>query len=148
MCICTWMHACVTCILPGVPSLQAIQNRKRNLKRAQLAGVQVTSLVQLKHLCLDMPMPKTLSLRSDVTHSLVTTVSERTGMLHIPVDGLPFDVEGAVFSGKTQLKWIKQLVKLPYKFVLHADGKYKMHHGRYACIAAVSLLYLLYLQCI
>ena len=56
--------------------------------------MQVTTLLQLKHLCLDMKMPTTLSVMSDITSSLVERVSERTGMLHVPLDGMPFNVEG------------------------------------------------------
>ena len=49
--------------------------------------------------------------------------------LCIPQQAAAFQVDGACFTGPTQIKWIEQLLKLAKKFTLHMDGKYKLHHG-------------------
>ena len=47
----------------------------------------------------------------------------------IPQDAATFQVDGACFTGPTQISWVRQLVGRPGQFVLHMDGKYKLHHG-------------------
>jgi hypothetical protein len=39
--------------------------------------------------------------------------------------------EGMCFTGPMQVQWIGQLLQRPQRFVLHADGKHKLHHGRW-----------------
>ena len=41
------------------------------------------------------------------------------------------EVEAVVLTSLTQVKWILQLVRLGPKWVLHIDGKHKLHHGRW-----------------
>ena len=38
-------------------------------------------------------------------------------------------MDGACFTGPKQIDWIRQLLALKFQFVLHMDGKYKLHHG-------------------
>ena len=45
-------------------------------------------------------------------------------MLHVPMDALQFDVEGAVFTGKTQVTWIGQLTGLAKKILLKHKEAY------------------------
>ena len=42
--------------------------------------------------------------------------------------------EAMCFTGKTQLGWLGQLVAAPVRHVLHIDGKYKLHHGKWMLI--------------
>ena len=52
-------------------------------------------------------------------------------MMWVPLDGTHYDVTGAVSTGPVQVKWIEQLTQreMQFNFTLHADGKYKLHHG-------------------
>ena len=54
--------------------------------------------------------------------------------LHVQ-DAISYHVEGRCFTGRVQIKWIGQLVKRPYLFVLHSDGKHKLHHGGWLLIS-------------
>ena len=48
--------------------------------------------------------------------------------LYVPMDALSYSVHGTCFTGKIQIGWIGQLIERPKLFVLHVDGKYKLHH--------------------
>ena len=66
-----------------------------------------------------------------VSTALVPARQGATDMVfHVPLNAATFQVEGVVFTGKQQIQWIGQLHQMPWQFVLHIDGKYKLHHGR------------------
>ena len=46
-----------------------------------------------------------------------------------PQNAAQFNVDGACFTGPQQLLWVLELTKKPGQFVLHMDGKHKLHHG-------------------
>jgi len=61
------------------------------------------------------------------------------GSLCIPLDAAAFNVQGACFTGPTQIKWLSQLLALgPEQAVLHMDGKYKLHHGQWVLLTLGS----------
>lgn len=51
----------------------------------------------------------------------------------MPMDLEAYNVEGAVFTGAAQIKWIVQLAQpeMQRQFVLHGDGKHKLHCGKW-----------------
>ena len=52
-------------------------------------------------------------------------------VINVPMDCARYDTEGMCFTGPMQVQWIGQLLQRPHQFVLHADGKHKLHHGRW-----------------
>ncbi len=72
------------------------------------------------------------SLLGDPANVLALTPPLR--IMTIPLDAKDFSVSGECFIGTQQIKWIGQLGKIPFKFVLHIDGKYKLHHGKWILI--------------
>ena len=114
--------------MAGTPDLRQLQNKAYFLKRGRHAKVvvnnmlELTQLLQLKH----VELPKSMST------SLVSSAKQNHTELvyHVPLDAAAFQVEGAIFTGKQQIQWVGQLKRMPWQFVLHIDGKYKMHHGR------------------
>lgn len=52
-------------------------------------------------------------------------------VINVPMDCAKYDTEGMCFTGPMQVQWIGQLLQRPHQFVLHADGKHKLHHGRW-----------------
>ena len=81
-------------------------------------------------------MPPTLSdlavLGDDPATMLASAA--RLRIMTIPLDAKDFSVSGECFIGPQQIKWIGQLGKIPFQFVLHVDGKYKLHHGKWILI--------------
>ena len=116
-----------TCVLIGVPSLKQLQDKKKREKKKKTSGVSVKNLLQFKMLLIPLKMPTptgTLTLLEDLqTFDLIKEKS----ILWIPQD--EFGVEGCCLTGPKQIQWIGQLLDMPHKFVLHADGKHKLHHG-------------------
>lgn len=51
--------------------------------------------------------------------------------IYIPFDNAAFNVEGVLLTGRQQVAWLGQLMHEPQGFVLHADGKHKLHHGEW-----------------
>lgn len=70
-----------------------------------------------------MPMPNPLAAQAG-------SASDK-GMMYVPMDNLAFGVDGALFTGRVQMHWLQQLMKMRNGFVLHADGKHKLHHGKW-----------------
>lgn len=53
----------------------------------------------------------------------------------IPMDDTEYpDVLGVALTMKCQIDWIGQLVQKPLRFVIHGDGKWKLHHGNWILI--------------
>ena len=107
------------------------------MKKRQAAGVQVTSLLQLQQFLTPMLMPPSVSALTAATSGVLQAVGSSTAsgmrMVHVPLP-LVYDTEGACLTGPTQIAWMGQLVNMPLKFVLHADGKHKLHHGGWILI--------------
>jgi hypothetical protein len=121
----------------GVPKLQKIQGKMKRLKKAKTAGIQVTSLLELKQFMTPLLMPPTMSALTAATSGVVQAVGSSNAagmrMVYVPLP-LTYDTEGACVTGPAQIKWMGQLLNMPLKFVLHADGKHKLHHGKWLLI--------------
>ena len=63
--------------------------------------------------------------------SFATSRSTLRRVINVPMDCARYDTEGMCFTGPMQVQWIGQLLQRPQQFVLHADGKHKLHHGRW-----------------
>ena len=121
----------------GVPKLEKIQWMMKRLKKAKTVGIQVTSLLELKQFMTPLLMPPTMSALTAATSGVVQAVGSSNAagmrMVYVPLP-LVYDTEGACVTGPAQIKWMGQLLNMPLKFVLHADGKHKLHHGKWLLI--------------
>ena len=114
-----------------IPKLSEIQRAVKTMKQAKVAGLQLTSRYDLLQFCQKLLMPPPSICRQLVTNpsaDAVTALLDKE-YLCIPQDAAVFQVDGACFTGPTQIQWMKQLLKLQKNFTLHMDGKYKLHHG-------------------
>ena len=59
-------------IASGVPSLHALQGRKKEMKRSKVASVTVSNMLELKHFCLPYMMPETVE-QLRLPHIVATT---------------------------------------------------------------------------
>ena len=96
-------------------------------------GYPVQNVLEFKQLCIPLLMPPNASdLVFAADGGAITTTPSR--MFVIPLQASDFSVSGECFTGPMQIKWIGQLGKMPFQFVLHIDGKYKLHHGKWILI--------------
>ena len=120
-------------------TLAQLQDRKKWLKKAKVVQVQIRCLLELKQHLLPLKMPATLStltiplsstsaVAAAAARQLSTSSSPFCRLVHIPMPDV-YEVEGACLTGPMQMQWMGQLMKLPRQFVLHADSKFKLHHG-------------------
>ena len=102
------------------------------MKRAKKGVKQLEVLHELKLLALEMFQPLLQLMPPSETavgpqHTPVLTQMEQ--VVHIPMDCATYNTEGLCLTGPVQLKWMEQLLEHPREFVLHVDGKHKLHHG-------------------
>ena len=101
------------------------------MKKQKTAGVQLKRLMELKQYLLPLTMPSSLNLLlSSGANSSASVVPAARRLLYIPLDDV-YEVEGACLTGPMQIQWIGQLTQMSRKFVLHADSKFKLHHGEW-----------------
>ena len=93
--------------------------------------MQLRSRHDLLQFCQKLLLPPASISRQLVTNPDASAVVNLMGQEYIciPQQAQTYDVDGACFTGPTQIKWIQQLLPLKRNFVLHMDGKYKLHHG-------------------
>ena len=54
----------------------------------------------------------------------------------IPIDYDAYpQTDAIVLTGPVQMKWIGQLVGSTVRYVLHIDGKHKLHHGKWMMVS-------------
>lgn len=78
-------------------------------------------------------------LRWEAEHRLVVTEGvdglDQKKLFAVPIEYSKFPHTNAVcLTGKTQLGWIRQLVESSVRYVLHIDGKHKLHHGKWMLV--------------
>ena len=114
-------------VFAGVPSLAQLQAFRKCSKRTLLAGLTCKTNHELLTFAKQFSIPASLSmLQAAPSTALVNAVVPTA--LYVPMDALSYSVHGTCFTGKIQIGWIGQLVGRPKHFVLHVDGKYKLHH--------------------
>ena len=65
---------------------------------------------------------------------MVVALSKLGATMAVPLSGSDYAVHGQCFTGPVQVGWMLQLLGMPLKFVLHVDGKHKLHHGKFILI--------------
>lgn len=115
----------------GVPKLKAVQNVVARLKKGRVAGLKLATRHDLLQYCKELLLPAPTLCRQLITNPASHAATELMGRSYmcIPQAASQFSVDGACFTGPTQMQWVSQLSKLPHQFTLHIDGKYKLHHG-------------------
>ena len=121
----------------AVPKLSQVQDTAYQLKLKKVAGLQLEKRYELLSFCQKLLLPPVAECRQLVTNPSAEAAVTLMGKqyLCIPQDAAAFGVDGACFTGPTQITWMGQLLKQPKKFVLHMDGKYKLHHGVWILIS-------------
>ena len=92
---------------------------------------QVDNLNDLLTISEPITIPPSLPLLtadSAAPSTLVTSVISG-GSMYVPMPVDAYSIHGAVYTGRAQIGWIGQLADMPGDFCLHADAKYKLHHG-------------------
>ena len=98
------------------PSLAKWQ---RGLKRARrLDAPEVNTISDLRAWAEEHRLPDRLEDMLD----------NKAYAVPMPYDSWP-DVDAVVLTGKTQVNWMLQLVEHGRQWVLHVDGKHKLHQG-------------------
>ena len=122
-------------VCTGAPSLGQTQKYVQRLK-VLAGGHPVQNVLEFKQLCHPLLMPPTLLDLAVVSDPAATVLASTPPLriMTIPLDAKDFSVSGECFIGPQQIKWIGQLGKIPFQFVLHIDGKYKLHHGKWILI--------------
>ena len=121
--------------ITGVPTLKSIQNMVYRAKKKKVAGVQLMTREQLYSYCeqyyikWEICRQITLNPTAEYIHSLIPQE-----YLCIPQFAATYHVDGACFTGPRQINWIRQLSTRDGRFVLHLDGKHKLHHGVWVLI--------------
>ena len=91
--------------------MQKIQWKMKRLKKAKTAGIQVTSLLELKQFMTPLLMPPTMSALTAATSGVVQAVGSSNAagmrMVYVPLP-LVYDTEGACVTGPAQIKWMGQ----------------------------------------
>ena len=108
----------------AVPTLKSIQNMVYRAKKRRVAGIQLVDRLDLLHFCRHLVLPHTAITRQIVTNPAASAVAKLMGQdyICIPQDANVFSVDGACFTGPTQIKWMQQLLQLDGHFSLHMDG--------------------------
>ena len=90
----------------------------------------IESTVHLRQWARKLNLPESLASVEDLDHMNVKKL--RT----IPIDYDRYPRTDAVcLTGVTQIRWIRQLVESKIRYVLHIDGKHKLHHGKWMLVS-------------
>ena len=105
-------------------------------KKNQVAQVQITTRIELLTFCQHLRLPS-----KDVCQQVLADPESHSAKefllssyFYIPQNAASFSVDGACFTGPKQINWMRQLVERQDQFVLHMDGKHKLHHGTWVLI--------------
>ena len=118
--------------LAGVPTLAEVQSARKEMKRAKKGPVQLEDLHDLKLLAVEATRPLELMPPLGTTVATATAPAaphHDSKLIHVPMDCAAYNTEGLVVTGPVQMRWLQQLLERPRQFVLHVDGKHKLHHG-------------------
>jgi len=120
-----------------VPTLAQLQQTKKEMKRAKVAGVQITTLLELQHFTNPLLMPpsfSTFSIVAAADEGSSTAMTELAKQVVCIPQPAVYQTTGVCLTGPMQIGWLKQLMDMPFGFVLHGDGKHKLHHGGWILI--------------
>ena len=106
-----------------MPDLRVYQNERRKSKKKKTEGVHLENFLDL--------------LRWAKEHALPSKPDDMTPFetYAVPMDWTQYiGVEAVALTCHVQVGWIKCLVDNPGVFVLHVDGKHKLHHGKWILV--------------
>ena len=139
-----------SCLLHrGCASFSTPECLQGDRKRARTAAKRLNRLADLKQyaLCYTEPLrlmpPSGTQVAVQAVADALVAYPGGTKVIHVPMDCAQYNTEGLVFTGPVQLGWIKQCLARPHCFVLHVDGKHKLHHGGWV-LMTVGTHYLRY----
>ena len=145
----------------GVPTRLQVARRAARFKKARTTGPieDVNDLLQYcQHDYLALPEPPSSQDNDERAlvvlpgnHALVAVAppppasramvnagfkTVKTGAYYVPIDMEQYGIEGACFTGAQQIQWIVQLAQpdMQRNFVLHGDGKWKIHAGKWVLL--------------
>ena len=112
----------MTCIA-GIATRKQFAEQKKTFKRRKKAGVTLDNYLDLLNWGSTRKLP---AKREEMApHQLYV----------VPMDmSQHLNVQAVALTARTQVGWIEQLTKLPKLFVLHIDGKHKIHFGKWIMI--------------
>ena len=119
-----------------------LQSARREIKRARTGPLVLNTLHDLKikaleysQSLLELPPPTSTTVTSGTGVAAAGAVAmKHDSLIHIPMDCAAYHCEGLCLTGPVQVEWIGQLCRRPWRFTLHIDGKYKLHHGGWVLI--------------
>ena len=100
-----------------LPKWKAVANAVHRSKKKKVAGLKLERMDQLVKFTapLLLPAPRGdgwLQLSTNPTSEAALALS-RNRQYAVPLQAAAYKVEGAVFTGPTQIKWIEQLLAIP-----------------------------------
>lgn len=116
-------------VFAAIPNLKCIQNKVYRAKKKNVAGVKLETRLELIHFCRNLSLPSEDICRQISSNPSANDVKSLMSQKYIYVPQNGFKVDGACFTGPRQIRWMQQLLDKDDHFVLHMDGKFKLHHG-------------------
>ena len=112
-------------VLTGVATLKQVQNWVRK-KRSTLAGHdKIEDVRGLMTWAVGKQIPDIAFKPEDLLEDTTYVVPQ-----HTP----DCDIEGVCITCRAEIEWLIQIVRSGAKWVLHIDGKHKLHHGGFLFI--------------
>ena len=109
--------------ITGIATHAQYANKKKRFKEGKVAGVALDDFADLVAWAKQHELPE--KQEEMVSYQLYV----------VPMDlGRHLNVEAVALTASIQVGWIEQLTKMPQRFVLHIDGKHKIHFGKWILI--------------
>jgi hypothetical protein len=106
------------------------------MKKERVARLQISTRFELLQYCQHRRLPAKPTLQQILLHPESQGAIDfwNSSYFYIPQNAATYSVDGACFTGPKQIRWMEQLLDRPNQFVLHMDGKHKLHHGSWVLI--------------
>ena len=108
---------------PGTVTEITLFQREVKKARSKGANAKIDCPLLLRRWAKANQLPPTLEEVADF----------KTYSIPMPYEQFP-EVEAVVLTSKVQVNWILQLMALGMLWVLHIDGKHKLHHGKWLLV--------------
>ena len=107
-----------SCVCPGMQNNLAVWQREAKKARSSGANGKIEHTVDLRMWAEQHALPASLDAMQDFkTYAIPMRYHEYPA------------VEAVVLTSKVQVQWILQLLRAGRKWILHIDGKHKLHQG-------------------
>ena len=111
--------------MAGVPTLQQVQQWVKTQKRRMAGHTRIEDVKDLKDWAADKLIPAIAYKVEDLLEDVTYVVPEQTPN---------YEVDGVCITCRAEIDWLIQVVRSGVKWVLHIDGKHKLHHGKFIFI--------------